>query len=145
MSNPFDDIIPKLNKDLGLGSPGGRIRETLTPFSVPAPKTALFADTMYDRIVSAIKDFEAGLAVDEEIGAQLANFGNNITVAIEDIGYHNPFLILIHGVTSNGHRCTLLQHMSQANILLVALKAREGHGRRIGFKLQPDTGPKQEP
>jgi hypothetical protein len=97
-------------------------------------RPAIFADTMYERIATQIKDFEDDLNPDEEVGARLASFGQTVLIAIEDIRFHNPHLIIIDGVTPEGDRCTLLQHMNQVNILLVALKAK-GEPRRIGFKL----------
>lgn len=108
----------------------------IPPMALEISRPKIFADTMYSRIVKAISDFEKELKPDEEIGAQLASFGQSVTIAIEDIEYHNPYLIKIHGVTNQGHPCTLLQHMSQVNILLVALKAKGPDPKRIGFKLQ---------
>jgi len=100
------------------------------------PRDHTMADTMYNRLVAAIREFEDGLDAEEEIGAQLAQFGQTVTVAVEDVSYHNPHLIKLHGVTPDGHRCTLLQHMSQVNILLVALKVKDQREpRRIGFRL----------
>lgn len=98
------------------------------------PKDHTMADTMYDRVIHAINDFEKDLDPDHEVGARLTNLGTSIVVAIDDIGYHNPFLLKIYGTTPEGHKCTLIQHLSQVNILLIALPAVHKPARRIGFK-----------
>ena len=101
---------------------------------MPHPDADTMADTMYRRVAKAIADFEANLGSYEEVGARLAQFGQAITIAITGIGYSNPYLFKIVGVTPEGDRCELIQHVSQVNILLVALKAK-GEPRRIGFRL----------
>ena len=102
---------------------------------ITVPRPAVYADTMYERLVLAINEFEAELEPNEEIGARVAHFGQAITIAIDGLSSHNPYLIKIHGTTQNGDRCTLLQHMNQVSILLVALPAKHDPPRRIGFKL----------
>jgi hypothetical protein len=92
---------------------------------------------MSERLVHRIAAFEKDLAPDEEIGARLASFGQSVLIAIVDLGFHNPNLIVIYGTTPQGDRCTLLQHQNQVNILLVAMKVPDGkEPTRIGFKLE---------
>ncbi|SRR6266566_1396292 len=42
----------------------------------------------HERLTEYIKDFEAALDDDHEIGAQLVSFGPNVTFHIEYIGYY---------------------------------------------------------
>ncbi len=97
------------------------------------------ADTLYDRLIQQIAAFEDDLKEDEEVGACLTNFGREIVISVEDISYHNPGLIIFHGYTGNGDRVTLLQHMTQVNVLLCALKVPEDREpRRIGFQIEEE-------
>ena len=54
---------------------------------------------------------------------------------IENVGYWNPDLIKFTGLTGEGHRYELIQHVSQVNLLLVALPKTQAEPRRIGFNL----------
>ena len=81
-----------------------------------------------------IKEFE-GTLDDHEVAVRLASFGQSITMSVTDIGYSNPstlcFLRLI-----GDQRATLIQHMSQLNFLLLAVRKAdpEKPPRRIGFE-----------
>jgi len=102
-------------------------------------KDHTLADTMYDRLREQIAAFQNDLAEDEEVGASLTHFGKDTTIAIESLGYHNPGLIIFHGTTTtpDKHRVTLLQHLTQVNVLLIAIKVKPGtKARRIGFELR---------
>jgi len=98
---------------------------------ISVPRNPTLADTMYERVIEAIADFERELDQNHEVGARLTNLGTTFTVAIESVGYHNPYLFKIHGLTQDGNRCTLLQHVSQLNILLVAIPAVHKPARRV--------------
>src|SRR6478735_3296077 len=95
--------------------------------TVTVPKNYSYADTIHERILASIASFEARLSPTEEVGAKLAQFGQTVTIAIEHVGFRNPSLIEISGRTIDGSRCTLVQHMSQVNILLVAVTVEDGH------------------
>ena len=67
-------------------------------------------------------------------------FGQVVTIAIEGISHRHPYLIEFAGRTLEGDRCVLVQHMSQTNILLIAIKAPFGREpRRIGFQAEPPS------
>jgi hypothetical protein len=101
------------------------------------PPNYTLADTMYDRLVEQIAKFEKELDKDEEVGACLTHFGKDIVIAIENLGYHNPALVIFYGYTEKGDKVTLLQHMTQVNVLLCALKVKENRApRRIGFAIK---------
>jgi hypothetical protein len=108
---------------------------------ISIPKNPTLADTMYDRVVEAIAEFEKELDADHEVGARLTNFGASFTVTIENVGYHNPYLFKIYGVTLEGHRCTLIQHVSQLSILLIAVPAVHKPARRVGFLRDDASAP----
>jgi hypothetical protein len=107
--------------------------------TITLPRDPSMADTLHDRVMSAIAEFEKSLAPEEELGGMFASFNGN-AIHIDDIGYHNPSLIIFYGHMDSGTRMTVLQHMSQLNMALVAVKAEHQPARRvIGFKSDPKT------
>ena len=108
------------------------------------PKTAeLFkhrsnpAKWTYERLRSMIFDFEQSLSDNEEIGCRLVSFGNNATYYIENIGCWGPDIIIFYCIeTSSQNKATLIQNVSQLNVLLLRLPKlpQEHEPRRIGFK-----------
>ncbi|MFB5143009.1 DUF6173 family protein [Vibrio diabolicus] len=87
----------------------------------------------YERLGEYIKDFEADLDSDHEIGARLVSFGQAVTFHIQDVGYYGPDIISFTGLDSNGKKVQLIQHMSQLSVLLVAMNKLEDEPKRIGF------------
>lgn len=93
------------------------------------------AKWMHERIVRSIIDFEKDLDPALEIGARLVSFTANEIIHIDDVGYWGPDIIKFYGTTSDGHPVELMQHISQLNVLLMAVKPI-AEPRRIGFVLQ---------
>ena len=114
--------------------------DSITP-SLKIPKTDMptnpnLASEFYKRLISLINDFNRSLDADNEVGAEICNFGQKITVYITDISYWNPSLIIFYGNDSNtGNPVQLIQHISQINILLIKLpkKNKDEPKRPIGF------------
>jgi len=92
------------------------------------------ADYSYKVILDRIKDFEDNLDNDHEVAIKLASFGQSVTLSVTDIGYSNPSTLVFRGYVGD-QPATLIQHMSQLNFLLVAVKKSdpEQPPRRIGF------------
>lgn len=92
------------------------------------------ADYSYEVIMERIKEFEDTLDNDHEVALRLASFGQSITLSVVDIGYSNPSTLVFHGYVGD-QPATLIQHMSQLNFLLLAVKKAdpEKPPRRIGF------------
>ncbi len=63
------------------------------------------------------------------------HFTANEIIHIDDVGYWGPDIIRFYGNTSDGHPVELMQHISQLNVLLMAVKP-VAEPRRIGFVLQ---------
>lgn len=102
-------------------------------------KLAIFADTLTEQMVEQIVEFQNSLAADEEVGACLAYFGQTVVIAVEAISSRHPHLLIFEGVVNEGpakgSKVRLLQHMSQANVLLIRLKVTEPRAaHRIGFR-----------
>lgn len=91
---------------------------------------------MYERIARSIIEFEEKLDGTNEVGARLINFGGSEIIHIDDVGYWGVDLIKFYGRNVDGHRVELLQHITQVNVLLVAVPAQSDPPRRIGFVLR---------
>jgi hypothetical protein len=105
------------------------------------------ASEFYERLGFWIKDFEDSLNQDEEVGIRLVSFGQTVSFHVQELGYHNPSLIVFHGVTGEGQKVTLIQHVTQISFLLMAMKKADPNkpARRVGFatpeKRAPDPSP----
>lgn len=114
-----------------------------TAWFEPAPHVAPRPDDiavnpakwMYERLVRSVIAFEKKLDATREIGARLIQFAPGETIAIDDIGFWGPDLITFFGRNADGHPVELMQHISQVNMLLVALPVT-GKPKRIGFLLE---------
>lgn len=93
------------------------------------------AKALCECVIKRIQDFERSLSADEEIGCRLVSFGNSTDFYIDSIEYSGPELLVFHCQTTEGQEATLLQHVSQTNILLLKLPKQAAHEqpRRIGF------------
>lgn len=116
---------------------------TIPPIPEIDTRNYTLADYAYEVILERIKEFEDNLDDEHEVALQLASFGQSITLAVTDIGYSNPSTLVFYGYIGE-QAATLIQHMSQLNFLLLAVKKAdpEKPPRRIGFavptKGQPD-------
>ena len=108
--------------------------------SAPAGKSQ--AESTYQRLLKYIGQFEAQLDRDHEVGGRFVAFGDDTHFHIADVGYWNPDLVTFDGFDKSGNRVKLIQHVSQLNVLLVAVRkttpATEPP-RRIGFYLGGDA------
>ena len=81
-----------------------------------------------------IEEFEKSLDKDHEVGIRLVSFDKNLTINVSNIGYFNPSLIIFEGELEDGSKVKLIQHISQINFLLLAVKKRHKSKRKIGFQ-----------
>ena len=112
-----------------------RIVPSFSPDLLKPSKSLNPAEWMHERIVSTINDFEKELDSDHEVGARLVSFGSDVTFNIDDVGYWGPDMIIFHGVSADGKKVQLLQHVSQLSVLLVSAAKVHEKARRIGFDL----------
>jgi len=104
------------------------------------PTYANPAEWMYQRLKKYIKEFEAHLDDDHEVGAHLVSFGHELTFHVQDMGYHGPDIITFYGKNDRGEDVQLIQHTSQLSVLLVAVRKQQEKPRRIGFVLDQKDG-----
>jgi hypothetical protein len=91
------------------------------------------ADLVFGHLMQRIEAYQEGLKEDEEIGLQLANYGLATQLHIRSIGFQNPNLLEFSGLNIDGNECVLIQHLSQLNFMLIALKPVKDKPFRIGF------------
>ena len=108
--------------------------QAITPTEITEENFGMHeAAYIFNHLRRRIRQFEANLGEDEEIGLQLANFGLAAQLHIRMISYQDPNLIEFHGLDSRGNRVSLIQHVEQLNFMLVALKPIKEEPYRIGF------------
>lgn len=88
---------------------------------------------VFDALGDYIKEFEAGLDQEHEVGARIVQFGSSMQIHVQRVGYTTPSLITFSGRTSEGDPVQLIQHVSQLSFLLVSLKKIDDQPYRIGF------------
>jgi len=118
--------------------PGGGIADfsflTTPPLSADSVKKYELASYSHNVILKRIKQFEDSLDEEHEIALKLASFGQSVTLSVTGVGYSNPSTLVFYGYV-NDQPATLIQHVSQLNFLLLAVKKAdpERPPRRIGF------------
>ena len=96
------------------------------------PEAPYLASDMYQRIVALINNFESELPDTMQAGGRLVSAGD-----------WDPNMIVFYGELSDGSAVELVQHLSQLNLLLVAVPRQDDiqkPRRVIGFtqKAEPD-------
>jgi hypothetical protein len=112
-----------------------KIKSMIPNIPIYDKNEAFYASAYYERLVNYIVEFEAELKDDEEVGARLVNFGEGITIHIDDIGYNNPSLICFYGRDSKEQEVQLIQNVGQISILLIKVKRTDLGRERVGYKL----------
>lgn len=92
------------------------------------------ADWKYEKLREQIEEFQSYLTDDVDVCIALASFGTSMIMQVTDIGYQNPDMLYFYGYI-NGNQTQLIQHVSQLNFVLMAVKKEETGRppRRIGF------------
>lgn len=95
------------------------------------------AEWAFVRLSKLMQDFEANLKKDEEIGAIVVGLPGDGTMQIVDVGFWGPDLIMFFGRNVDGKPVRLIQHYTQLNVVLSAVKKPEDQAEpnRIGFRL----------
>lgn len=91
------------------------------------------ASELFKHLQQEIADFERSMGAGEEIGLRLANFGASAELHIRSVRHQDPNLIKWSGVDLDGNNTVLVQHISQLNFLLIAMKPIGQKPFRLGF------------
>jgi hypothetical protein len=114
-------------------------REVTLPTAIQALRNsaeANFASEFYDYLMLYISSFESRLDEAFDVGVCLVSFGASVQFYLESMGFANPSLISFNGRDVDGKPLTLVQHVTQINLLLTTLpRAHPEEPRRpIGFR-----------
>ncbi len=92
------------------------------------------AQQAYEGLLASIRDFEANLDDDHEIGITLDPPGQNTAIHVESISYADPDFIIFRGITADKdmRQVKLMIHTSQLKVMLTALEKRP-KTQRMGF------------
>lgn len=103
-----------------------------------APIAYSYSDTQFEILKEQIQEFESTLDTEHEVGLWLTNFGQSMLMQVTEISYRMPVLMVFKGYV-NGVESTLVQHVTQLNFLLTAVKKDpERPKQKIGFVTDPD-------
>ncbi len=86
-----------------------------------------------DAVKKYVEEFERSLDEDHEVGVRLVSYGSTVIFHAEYIGFCPPNVITFSGVTTEGERVQLIQHVSQLSFILKAVPKTNEKPRRIGF------------
>ena len=117
MDTPLNTLFSSLNLD----TPEDPLHLDADTINSLIPRDYSMADYTYEVILARIKEFEEDLDNDHEVGIKLASFGQSITMSVTEIGYSNPSTLVFYGFVGE-QPATLIQHVSQLNFLLLAVK-----------------------
>ena len=93
------------------------------------------ARDIYNHLLTRVREFEANLDNEWELGVKLANFGVAAEIHVRHIGYTNPNIVEFGGLYSDGAEVLLTQHISQLNFLLIKLPPLvDEEPYRVGFR-----------
>lgn len=144
MSDSYESPAVRADPDMFSTPTGAPCPEPVLPAS-QGPAGALTdgvrmrdnpAEWTFVRLSKMIAAFEQSLDKDEEIGARMVGMPGDGVMQIDDIGFWGPDLILFFGKNADGKPVRLVQHHTQANVVLEARrKPEERPARRIGFQL----------
>lgn len=100
------------------------------------------AQWAYERLIIYIQNFEKQLNADQEVAMGFTGSSAG-TLRIEGLGYYDPDIVTFYGSNESGARTQLVQHVSQLNVMLMALPkpTEQAEPNRIGFQLGKDLDP----
>lgn len=93
------------------------------------------------KLVKHIIDYEKSIPSNMQAGGRFVSSSDGFVFSIERVGCWNPDILIFDGFTSNGSAVQLIQHISQLNILLVAVPRMDDTSkprRQIGFTVYSD-------
>lgn len=126
-----------------------QVREVHTDPSIPCPSDSELPPAMtepvakkspaqwaYERIILYIRNFEAQLDNEHEVGIGLTG-GTTGVIRIEGLGFYDPDIVTYYGTDGSGAKTQLIQHVTQLNVTLVAKPKQtdQPEPNRIGFRL----------
>ena len=100
-------------------------------FKVPKmPEIKSIPEYAFEALVAEIRRFQDGLSDEMEVGI-VAN-GAGLTIHVESLSFSGQ-MIVFTGVDSEAREARLIQHYTQANVQMIAVRKLAEEPRRIGF------------
>ena len=123
-------LLPSLR---GLAATMPKIEIPVNPLVIAAKDN--LASEFYKRLAEMIKDFDATLDQEHEVGVRLVTFGQTVVFHLTDIGYYNPSLLSFYGTMDDGSPVHLIQHVTQLSVLLMKVPRKDPSKpkRSLGF------------
>lgn len=131
---PITEALTKLTDNVSVPvNSVGFIPDNIIP-KIEWPRDYNLADYACEKIIERINEFEANIPDDMQAGGKFITFGNE-AFAIDSVTYQNPNILIFSGTTAEGETVQLIQHTSQLNLLLLAVKRNnpEEPRRKIGY------------
>lgn len=100
---------------------------TMPKFDIPTMAEAVL-NVLRDRIAT----FQRELDDDHELGVVISGA---VPLRVERIEVGSALLLAFHGTTASGDRAVVMQHVSQTNLMLIAMPKVGPVARRVGFEL----------
>lgn len=89
-------------------------------------------------IYNSIIEFSETIDDSYDVGIQVTSLGTSVKVYLTDVNYYDPHLIIFNSESEDGTIIKIVQHVTQLNYALVALKRLEPENpkRKIGFSAE---------
>lgn len=92
------------------------------------------AEEVFNHILGRVKQFQADLPEDHELGLQLTGSGGGQSLHVRGMGFKNPNIIEFYGMLEGARQVVVIQHLSQLNFMLIAVPPpADQPPYRIGF------------
>lgn len=105
-SQQYQAMMPKIDTPSLLEQ-----SEKLERIITSAPKNNP-AKWVYEQLRQLVKEFEADLNDEQEVGIKIAYVGSPFVCYVDEIDYWSPYLLVFHCHMKNGSKTTLIQHRS---------------------------------
>ncbi len=102
-------------------------------FSLPElPRPQTPAEGVFAALRDRIAAFQRDMDDDHELGMVVPG---SLPIHVDRIAIESAALLAFYGTTRSGDRTALLQHVSQTNLMLIAVPKAGAVARRVGFEL----------
>ena len=133
VENAILPTVHEVHTDPDKTSPNGGTLPAKMQRPVASKSAAQWA---YERLILYIQNFEKQLDKDHEVAMGFTGSDAGV-MRIEGMGFFEPDILTFYGSTDDGSKTQLVQHVSQLNVMLMAMPAARpvDEPNRIGFRL----------
>lgn len=96
------------------------------------------AEIQFETIKRYVRQFQQTLDAEHDVGLLLTDFGKSVLMAVTEISYEPPLLMVFRGFVGN-REATLIQNVSRLNFLITAIQKDPDEPHNvIGFTVAPE-------